>query len=181
MWLVLFLFFHFLNILFIESKHQTSSSKVSFYPLILSFGMIDTLACRTDSVAPIYILFASFFFIIVFIFYWCCFLSSIIYSKLGVNFPFRAIIAFFNSGINYCYSSFLVASLRTIWGIHCYKILPKCIAELLLKYMNRRLINTAENRLPGMEIYRAHMCYRNLRIHLSYYSRRRVSKVGYIA
>ena len=119
---------------------------------------MDTLECKIDYVAPIYILLTSFFFIIVFIFSWFFFLNSIMYSKLGINFPLQAITAFFNSGINPCSSSGLFLSLFTICGIHCFNALPKCIAKSENVYMRHMRVSMAESQLPNMGTYIFNTC-----------------------
>jgi len=116
---------------FIPISIQTSSpssAKSIIYPLILSAGIIDTLLWSTDSVAPISILLTSFFLIIVLIFSWCLDRSSLIYSKFGVNLLWSVMIAFFIYARIYCSLINLVGSIFTIYGIHFFKISPKCIA-----------------------------------------------------
>lgn len=97
-----------------------SSSKESSWGFIFYFGIMLTFVFRIEDVSPISVLISSSFFAIVFSRLWCFSLSLPMYSKFGVNFPFKVIIALFSSGIRVCYSMASLLSLLTMSGTHSF-------------------------------------------------------------
>ena len=112
----------FFSAWFWESVYPSSdsSSNERSWGLIFYLGIMLTFLFKIEDVSPISVLISSSFFAFVLSRLWCFSLSLPMYSKFGVNFPFKVIIALFNSGIRVCYSIPSRLSLLTISGTQSF-------------------------------------------------------------